>query len=118
MNKFKIYYIIVIILSILMIFTKGFHGNMIIYSYNDADLGIIDGFAGDIFLSIINCFIITVIIISSIIVTINKNNKTNKKWLLFALIILLSLCIPIGIHHYSGGFDGRINEQYIFLWKY
>ena len=44
MDKFKIFYVIVIILSIIMVLTKGFDGNMIIFSYIDADIGLFDGF--------------------------------------------------------------------------
>ena len=117
MYKFKIFYVIVIIISIIMIFTKGFDGNMIIYSYNDADIGIIDGFQGVACLSIANCFVIAIIIILTIIMTFNKNNKINIKWILFMITILLALCIPIGIDSYSGGFEGIIDEQNIYLWN-
>ena len=117
MKILKILYVVVIILSIIMILTKGFSGNLIVYSYNEADKGIIDGFQGDIYLSMYNCFIIAMIIILTTIITFNKKNKTNKKILLFVLIILLSLYIPIGIHSYSGGFAGITNENNIYLWN-
>ena len=117
MNKFKVFYVVVIILSIIMILTKGFSGNIIVYSYNDADIGIVDGFQGNVFLSTLNCIIIAIIMILTIIMTFNKKNKINKKLLLFVLIILLSLCIPIGIHSYSGGFAGTINEDNLYLWN-
>lgn len=117
MNRFKIFYVIIIILSIIMIFTKGFYGSIIIYSYNDADRGIIDGFQGNVFLSMINCFIIAIIMILTIIITFNKNNKINIKWLLFVAITLLVLYIPIGIHYYSGGIAGIIAENSIYLWN-
>lgn len=117
MDKFKIFYVIVIILSIIMVLTKGFDGNMIIYSYNDADIGIIDGFQENVFLSILNCFVVAIIIILTIIMTFNKNNKINIKWLLFVLTILLALSIPIGIDSYSGGFAGIIDEKNIYLWN-
>ena len=95
MYKYKIFYVIAIIINIIMIFTKGFDGNVIIHSYNDADVGIIDGFQGNVWLSIINCFVVAIIIISTIIMTINKNNKINIKWILFVTTILLALFIPI-----------------------
>lgn len=117
MNKFKIFYVIVIIISIIMIFTKGFDRNIIIYSYNDADMEIIDGFQGDVYLSIINCFIIAIIIISIIIMTFNKNNQISIKWILFMITIILTLCIPVGIDSYSGGIAGIIDEQNIYLWN-
>ena len=117
MYKFKIFYVIVIIINIIMIFTKGFDGNVIIHSYNDADVGIIDGFQGNVWLSIINCFVVAIIIISTIIMTINKNNKINIKWILFVTTILLALFIPIGIHSYSGGIAGITDERNIYLWN-
>lgn len=117
MYKFKIFYVIVIIINIIMIFTKGFDGNVIIHSYNDADVGIIDGFQGNVCLSIINCFVVAIIIISTIIMTINRNNKMNIKWILFVTTILLALFIPIGIHSYSGGIAGITDERNIYLWN-
>lgn len=117
MYKFKIFYVIVIIINIIMIFTKGFDGNVIIHSYNDADVGIIDGFQGNVWLSIINCFVVAIIIISTIIMTINKNNKINIKWILFVTTILLALFIPIGIHSYSGGIAGITDKKNIYLWN-
>lgn len=117
MKKFKIFYIAVIIFSIIMIFTKGFDENIFIYSYNDADIGRIDGFQGNVFLSILNCFVVAIIIILTIIMTFNKNNKINIKWLLLSLTILLALSIPIGIHSYSGGIAGITAEQNIYLWN-
>ena len=116
-NKFKIFYVVVIILILIMILTKGFSGNTIIYSYNDADKGIVDGFAGQISLSILNCFIIAIIMILTIILTFNKKNTINKKILLLILIILLSSCIPVGTHSYSGGIAGTINADNINLWN-
>ena len=117
MNKFKIFYIIIIAFSIIMIFTNGFSGNVVIYSYNDVDLGIIDGFQGNIVLSMINCIIIAIIMILTMIITLNKKNKISKKWLLCLLTIILSICIPIGSHSYSGGIAGIMGEDNIYLWN-
>ena len=117
MKKFKIFYAIVIIISIVMIFTKGFDANVFIFSYNDADSGIVDGFQGDVWLSIINCFIIAIIIILTIFITFSKNNKINIKWILCIATILLALYIPIGIDFYSGGIAGILDgKEHIFLW--
>lgn len=49
MKKFKMFYVIAMILSFILHFTKGFSANMIIHSYNDR---MIDGFQGDVLLSI------------------------------------------------------------------
>lgn len=116
MNRFKLFYVIIIILSLIMIFTKGFYGSIIVNSYDDINRGIIDGFQGNVFLSIINCSVIAIITILTLIITFNKNNKINIKWLVFVVIILLVLCIPIGTHHYSGGIAGIIGENSIYLW--
>ncbi len=115
MNKFKVFYGVVIFLSIIMILTNGFSGDIIIHSYDDAELGIIDGFQGNINLSIINCCVVASILILTAIITFNKKNKINKKIILFVFIIILSLCIPVGTHNYSGGFAGTINEDNIYL---
>mgnify|MGYP001107869396 CR=1 FL=1 len=40
MKKYWIFYIIVAILTIAMIVTKGFPSNLLMYSYNDAESGI------------------------------------------------------------------------------
>ena len=117
MKRFKIFYAIVIIISIVMIFTKGFDANVFIFSYDDADSGIVDGFQGDVWLSIINCFIIAIIIILTIFITFNKNNKINIKWILCIATILLALYIHIGIDFYSGGMAGILDgKEHIFLW--
>lgn len=117
MNKFKVFYVVVIILSIVIILTEGFPANIIIDSYDDYDLGIIDGFQGYISLSITNCCIMAIIIILTAIITFNKKNKINKKILVFILIILLSFGIPIGTHFYSGGIAGTINKDNMYLWN-
>ena len=54
MKKYWIFYIIVAILTITMIVTKGFPSNLLMYSYNDVESGIIDGFQGEVSLSQIN----------------------------------------------------------------
>ena len=117
MKRFKMLYVIVMILNLILVFTKGFSANLIIYSYNDVNKGIIDGFQGDISLSIINCLISAIIIITTIITTLNKNNKINIKWLFCLVTIVIALFIPIGIHSYSGGIAGIIDEDNIYIWN-
>ena len=114
MKRFKVFYIIVMILNLILVFTKGFSANLIINSYND---GLIDGFQGDILLCIINCLICAIIIITTIITTLNKNNKINIKWLFCLVTIVIALFIPIGIHSYSGGFAGIIDEDNMYIWN-
>lgn len=114
MKKFKIIYVIVIILNLILVFTKGFPANMIIYSYIDRRT---DGFQGNVSLSVINCIIIAITIILTIATTLNKDNKINIKWLFCLATILIALFVPIGIHHYSGGFWGKIDEENMYLWN-
>ena len=117
MKRFKMFYVVVVILNLILVFTKGFSANMLIYSYNDANKGIRDGFQGDVSLSIINCFIIAIIIILTIVTTLNKNNKVKVKWLFGLVTIIFALFIPIGIHSYSGGIAGIIDEDNMYIWN-
>lgn len=117
MKRFKMFYVVVVILNLILIFTKGFSANMLIYSYNDANKGIRDGFQGDVSLSIINCFIIAIIIILTMASTLNKNNKVKVKWLFNLVTIIFALFIPIGIHSYSGGFAGIVADDNMYLWN-
>ena len=117
MKKLKIFYAIALVLNFILIFTKGFPANMLIYSYNDANKGIRDGFQGDVSLSIINCFIIAIIIILTIATTLNRNNHVKVKWLFGLVIIIFALCIPIGVYSYSGGIMGIIDEDNMYLWN-
>ena len=114
MKKFNIFYIVAMVLNVILIFTKGFPANMIIYSYKDA---VIDGFQGDVSLSIINCFIIAIIIVLTIVATLNKNNKVKVKWLFGLVTIIFALFIPIGVHSYSGGIAGIKADDNMYLWN-
>ena len=114
MKKYIMFYVVVMILNLIMAFTKGFSANIIIPSYND---GMIDGFQGYVLLSIINCFIIAIIIILTLTATLNKNNKIKIKWLFCLVTIMIALCIPIGIYSFSGGFWGIIDEDNLYLWN-
>ena len=75
MKKYWIFYIIVAILTITMIVTKGFPSNLLMYSYNDAESGIIDGFQGEVSLSQINIIYVSFFTLLTILVTISKKNK-------------------------------------------
>ena len=111
------FYIIVAVLGFIMVVTKGFSGSVVVYSYNDFDRGIIDGFIGYIVLSIPNCIIIALMIIATIVVTFNKKNAVNKRILLLILIVALMFCVPIGIHSYSGGIEGITKTDTLNLWN-
>ena len=115
MKKFRIIYFIIIILCMLMIFTKGVTPSMVIYENTDKD--VIDGMYTKDTLSIFNCVTITLIMIFSLLLTCIKKNTAKEKWLYFVVIILLLLFVPLGIHHYEGGFAGKVGENYFYLWN-
>lgn len=114
MKKYKMFYVIAMILNLVLALTKGFSGNIIIYSYKDMAF---DGFQGNVLLSILNCFMIAIIIILTIATTLNRNNKIKLKWLFCFVTIMTALCVPIGIHSYSGGIAGIIDEDHMYLWN-
>ena len=103
MKKYKIHYIIIYIIVLILAIAKGFDVNISIINYNDYAKGISNGYQGTIYISIINLIIVLAIWIYSLIITLKKNNKTKYKWLIFIGIILLSLFIPTGLHSYSSG---------------
>ena len=117
MKKFKISYILVLVFILTMIITKGFAANLYIHSYNDIDRGILDGFQGNIFISIYNCLIVFIVIIASILITFNKTNKTKNKILLLIILIFLSTYIPIGKDYYSGGVAGISDKKNVYIWN-
>ena len=117
MNKFKIIYIVLLILALVSIITTGFDSNTLIYSYDENDLGIVDGFQGSIYISIINCIILAILFISVLIITIKKENMLRFKWLSCMLLFVIISFIPIGIHMYSGGIAGIIDENSIYWWN-
>ena len=116
MNKFKIFYLIIIILCIIMIFTKGFNINITAFSYGNVPFAY-DGYSGHLSLLIVNIIIVSMIIISTIVITLLKSNKLKGKWLLFASIIILLLFVPIATNYYSGGITGKKVENNEYLWS-
>lgn len=117
MKKYWIFYIIVAILTITMIVTKGFPSNLLMYSYNDAESGIIDGFQGEVSLSQINIIYVSFFTLLTILVTISKKNKLKLKWLFMCIIICLMFLVRLGIDSYSGGIAGILGDQGIYLWN-
>lgn len=117
MKKFKILYMLIFIFIAIMILTDGVPGNLNIYSYNYADYGWTDGLQGNLYLSIINCFVILIIIMFMTLLTFNRKNKTKNKIIVFLGFIILALLIPIGKDSYSGGIEGLKGENDLFLWN-
>ena len=115
-----IYYIyaVLLILSILMIIIPGIGTGVVINEYDDyLDRGIIDGFAGETKICIINIIIEIIILVTNIVFTFNKKNNIKYKYLIFvALLVLISFC-TIGSSHYSGGFAGVNVIERINLWN-
>ncbi|MBR3049365.1 MAG: hypothetical protein IKG58_02240 [Bacilli bacterium] len=110
MKKFKIYYIIVFLLSLILAISKGFNFSLLITSYSDKN---IDGNQGTLYVLLINLIIVSLIWIVSFIVTLIKKNKINYKWLLFIGLILLTLFIPVSINSYYAKVEGVLNKDYI-----
>ena len=117
MKKYWIFYIIVAILTIAMIVTKGFPSNLLMYSYNDAESGIIDGFQGEVSLSQINIIYVSFFTLLTILVTISKKNKIKLKWLFMCIVICLMFLVRLGIDSYSGCIAGILGDQGIYLWN-
>ena len=117
MKKYKIYYIVVTILTLIIIITKGFPCNLMMYSYNDVDTGIIDGYMGDVSLSTFNIVFASFFLLLTIIITISKKNKLKFKWLFMCIIIGLIFLVRLGTDSYSGGITGILGDQGIYLWN-
>lgn len=77
MKKFEIFYVIIIIICIIMIWTKGFDWSIGINSEENGPEGIQfvvhDFITSREYLLIGNCIISSIIIISMIFMTLNKN---------------------------------------------
>lgn len=112
MKKFKIFYIIVFLISLILAISKGFDFSVLVTSYSDKS---IDGNQGTLYILLINLIIVLSIWIVSLIVTLKKKNKINHKWLLFICLILLTLFIPVSINSYYAKVAGVLNKDYIGL---
>ena len=118
MKKYKIIYVIIYLLLLVLVFTKGINIGVEGNSYDDyRDKGIIDGFSGSNTFLIYNFIIIICTFIVSLIITIIKNNKTKYKSFIFAGIIILLLIIPTSIEYRSGGIAGINEERYTNILK-
>ena len=121
MKKFEIFYVIIIIICIIMIWTKGFDWSIGINSEENGPEGIQfvvhDFITSREYLLIGNCIISSIIIISMIFMTLNKNNKIKIKWVLFIIITMSVLFIPLGENITSGGLYGITNQEYRYLWN-
>lgn len=113
MKKYKIIYVIIYLLLIILVFTKGINIGIKGNSYNDYyDKGIIDGFSGSSIFLVYNFFIIICIFVVSLIITIIKSNKVKYKSFILVGIVILLLLIPTSIEHRSGGIVGINQERY------
>lgn len=114
MKKYKIIYVIIYLLLLILVFTKGINIGIKWNSYDDyRDKGIIDGFSGSSMFLIYNFIIVITVFLVSLIITIISSNKIKyKKWIFIGILILL-LFIPTYFEKRSGGVDGIIKEIYI-----
>ena len=114
MKKYKIIYVIIYLLLLVLIFTKGINIGIEGNSYNDyRDKGIIDGFSGSSIFLIYNFIIIITVFLVSLIITIVSSNKIKYKRWIFIGILFLLLFIPTYIEHRSGGVAGINKKIYI-----
>ena len=103
MKKFKIWYWIIFLIALVMAITKGFDIGIVINSNHGGEA------FEETSILLINFVIVLSILIFTLIITINKNNKIKFKWAVFIGIVFLSLFIPVATI-YSG--DG-ITSEYI-----
>jgi hypothetical protein len=114
MKKYKLVYVIIYILLLILVFTRGIDGGIVVSSYND---GMIDGFSRCNILLIYNYIIMVSIFVVSLIITFIKNNKVKCKSLIFIGIIILLLLIPTSEEHRSGGEAGINHKIYSNILK-
>ena len=113
MKKYKIIYLIVIVVLLVLVCTKGIRIGIIINSFDDyKNSGIIDGFQGNTKFLIFNVIIIISIFITSLIITFKNDNKIKHKKIFLLIIIIALLFIPIFKETRSGGIAGIINKDY------
>ena len=116
MKKYKIIYIVLILICIVMIVTKGITVGTTIKEFGSQEMANIDGDYGYIDIFIFNICILLAILIISVCVTFNKKNTINLKYAILLCVFILLLWIPIGIQYNMGGSQlilGR--ETYISL---
>lgn len=111
MKKYKIIYVILFILLLSLICTKGITIGIETSSYGGEQL-IMDGFYGSTILLIYNLILLICILIVSIVITFKKSNNTKYKIPILILIVLLALLIPITQENRSGGFAGIHEKKY------
>lgn len=111
MKKYKIMYVILFILLLSLICTKGITIGIETSSYGGEQL-VMDGFYGNTILLIYNLVWIICILSVSIIITFKKSNNNKFKIPILILIILLVLLIPIVQENRSGGFAGIHEKEY------
>lgn len=113
MKKNKIFYSIIFILIFTLILTKGIRAEIIVNINSIGDL--IDSITKFNSILIINIVLIVLIIISSLIITLKKDNNYKLKWIIFIIIILLSLFIPIATKNMVGGEAGFNEKEYLYI---
>ena len=114
MKKYKIIYVILFILLLSLICTKGITSGIETSSYGGGQL-IIDGFCGNIILLIYNLILLICILSVSIAITFKKSNNIKYKIPILILIILLGLLIPVTQENRTGGVAG-IHEKNILMY--
>ena len=117
MKKYKIIYIVLILICIVMIITKGITIRTTITQVIDpiaTNMGGVDG-GYEYGIYIFNMCILTIIFIISIVITFNKKNTVKLKYFIFICYFILLLWIPIGIRYGIIGKDDYISLINIYL---
>ncbi len=116
MKKYKIIYIVLILICIVMILTKGITVGTTIKEVGSQEIANIDGDYEYIDILIFNIGILLAILIVSVYVTFNKKNIIKLKYVILLCVFILLLWIPIGMQHNMGGSQITLGrETYISL---
>ena len=110
MKKYRIIYVIMYLILLVLIFTKGIDIGFELYSHSDKY--VIDGFNETNIVLIFNFSIIVAILIASLIITFSKNNIIKYKGIIIGILIILVLFIPVFVEHITGGEMGANKEIY------
>lgn len=116
MKRYGIAYAGIALFCFIMILTKGWSCSTLWYAYDDyRDSGIIDGFAGEVWVSLPNIVAIVLVFVGTFVMTVLSKNQFKGKWFCLVGVLLLLFFIPIGTEHLSGGIAGTTIDQWLYL---
>ena len=119
MKKYITIYSVLFAILFLMLFTGGIPYGIVLQEYDDAFLGIKDGYTGYMILQIYNILIMFICLIVNIITTCSKDNLIRYKWLLSIIMLVVLAFLPIVKLHLGGGlFFSMRTEHYSLATSY